>query len=111
LVLGAHLTTNKTEIAKYFVYGSLVLYATLHLWKGIYVYNALERVLYGIGEAIAITIFSLYLFDVEDMVKYELDFIGLAVILLLDIIFIILRLISWLVYGKTDVANANQENS
>lgn len=106
-VLGQHLTTSKTEIAKYFVYGPLVLYAALFLWKGIYVYKVLERVLTGITEAIAITIFSLYLFDVEDMAKYELDFIGLTLILLLDIIFITLRLVSWLVYGRTDVANAN----
>jgi len=47
-VLGQLVETN-TTIAKYFVYGPLVLYAALYLWKGVFMYPILERILFGIG--------------------------------------------------------------
>lgn len=63
-------------------------------------YPITERILFGLGEAIAIVIFSMYLFDVTDLMKYELDFIGLAVILFLDLMIFIIRFIGWMCYGK-----------
>ena len=33
-------------------------------------YPIFERILYGLGECIAIVIFSMYLFDVPDLKKY-----------------------------------------
>jgi hypothetical protein len=47
-----------------------------------------------------ITIFSLYLFDINHMMEYELDFLLIALILLVHIIYIVIRLVSWLVYGQ-----------
>lgn len=69
LVLGYNLETDK-QIAKYFVYGPLVAYALLHLWKGVYMYPIFERIMFGLGEAIAIVIFSLYLFDISHLKQY-----------------------------------------
>jgi hypothetical protein len=98
-VLGQQLETN-LHIAKYFVYGPLVAYAVLYIWKGVFVYNKTERILFGLGEAIGIAIFSLYVFGLNYIAQYDLDFIGLGAILILDIFYYTVRLISWLVYGK-----------
>jgi hypothetical protein len=57
-------------------------------------------VLYVLEEAIAITIFSLFLFDVNSLTKYDLDFIGLAVILVLSITFYLIKIVNLAKYGK-----------
>ena len=45
----SQLVETQTTIAKYFVYGPLVIYAVLYLWKGTYVYPIMERILFGVG--------------------------------------------------------------
>ena len=100
IFLLAQLIETTTTIAKYFVYGPLVIYSVLYIWKGIFINKVIERILFGLEESIMIVIFSLYLFDPAHIIQYEIDFVGLAVILLLHIIYITLRLVSWLVYGQ-----------
>jgi hypothetical protein len=107
-VLGQHVETN-TTLAKYFVYGPLVIYAVLYLWKGIFMYNIFERIIYGIGEAAAITIYSFILFAPDSLKQYEIDFLGLALILFVDLIVLTVRMIGWLVYGKTSTDRVNPE--
>lgn len=63
--------------------------------------------MYGIGEGAAITIYSLYLFDITHLMDYEIDFLGLALILLLDILIFVIRLIGWLAYGKISADKVN----
>jgi hypothetical protein len=70
-------------------------------------YPVFERVMFGIGEAAAITIYSLYLFAPDRLKQYELDFLGLALILLIDVIVLIVRMIGWLVYKKTSSDKIN----
>jgi hypothetical protein len=107
-VLGQHVETN-TTIAKYFVYGPLVIYAVLYLWKGVFMYKIFERIMFGIGEAAAITIYSLFLFAPDHLKQYEIDFLGLALILFVDLIVLTVRMIGWLVYGKTSADKVNPE--
>lgn len=47
-----------------------------------------------------ITLYSLFLFDPANLALYDIDFFGLAIILLLNIIYITMRMVSWLVYGQ-----------
>lgn len=65
-------------------------------------YRVLERILFGLEEAIMITIFSFYLFDPSHMTEYEIDFIGLSVILFIHLTEITIKIVTWLVYGKID---------
>ena len=53
--------------------------------------------------------FSLFLFSPDILVLYEIDFFGLAVILLLNVIYITMRMINWLVYGRIQEAVVNPE--
>jgi len=100
IFLLGQLVEKETTIAKYFVYGPLVLYAFLYFWKGYHINKIAERVIFSLEEAIILTIFSLYLFDPIHLAENELDFLGLAIILLLNVIYITMRLVNWLVYGK-----------
>jgi hypothetical protein len=70
-------------------------------------YPIFERIMFGIGEAAAITIYSLFLFAPDRLQQYELDFLGLALILFIDIILLTVRMIGWLVYRKTSVDKIN----
>lgn len=100
IFLCAKLIEVETSIAKYFVYGPLVIYSVLYMWKGIYINKVVERIIFGIEEGIIITLYSLFMFDPVNLALYDVDFFGLAIILLLDIIYITMRMVSWLVYGQ-----------
>lgn len=43
------------------------------------------------------------------LVLYEIDFFGLAVVLLLNVIYITMRMVNWLVYGQLQEAVVNPE--
>jgi hypothetical protein len=94
------LTQNSTPIAVYLVYVPLVVYAMVYTWNGAFINSVFERLIFGLGEVIGIAIYSLYLFDITVLIKYDLDFIGLAVILLLDFINYFMRLIGRLCFQK-----------
>jgi hypothetical protein len=87
-------------IAKYFAYGPLVLFTIVYAWKARFRYRVCERVLYVLEEAIAITIFSLFLFKSEYITSYDIDFIGLAVILILEVIYYLIKIVNLVKYGK-----------
>ena len=106
LVLDTLYTSN---LARYFAYGPLVAYTVIYLWKNNFTYKIVERVLFGLGEAAAITLFSLYLFGNSYIIQYDLDFFALGLIIFLDVIFYTVKLVSWLKYGKVSIDKINPE--
>ncbi len=67
-----------------------------------FVGKVVERVVVGVEEAIMIVIYSLYMYSYDEMMAYELDFIGLAIILLLHVCRITYRVVVWRVYGVVE---------
>lgn len=49
LILVLSTVIDTSSIAKYFVYGPLVLYAAFYLWKCVYRFKVAERIVFGLG--------------------------------------------------------------
>jgi hypothetical protein len=87
-------------MAYYFVYGPIILYAFIYTWKHDFTFKIGERIIFLLGEAVLVTLFSIFLFNPQYIQDYDLDFFGLAAILLMDVIFVIVKLVRLIKYGK-----------
>jgi hypothetical protein len=87
-------------LAYYFVYAPIILYAFIYTWKNDFSFKIGERIIFLLGEAIFVTLFSIFLFNPQYIQDYDLDLFGLALVLLIDVIFVIVKLVRLIKYGK-----------
>lgn len=78
-----------TMIPYYIVYGVYVTYAILFAIKNNFHYKVVGRIIFVTGEAFMIAAFSFFLFKKEFLTSYMLDFILVAVLFLMDLIYYI----------------------
>lgn len=81
-------------LAKYFIYGPLCLYFLLYSFKYVFTFKVCERVFFLLGEAVLITLFSIFLFKPSYVSTYSLDLFGLAIVILLEILLFLPKLVS-----------------
>lgn len=80
------MAVNK-KLPSYFVYGVEFIYVVLFTWKNKFIYKKSGKIIFILGEAMFMTVFSFFLFKVQWIVDYHLDFLGVAAMLLADIVF------------------------
>jgi hypothetical protein len=71
------------SMAKYFIYGPLVIFAVIYLLEYKYTFKCCERVFVLITEGIIIAVYSLYMFNYSYISTNNVDLFGLALVLLL----------------------------
>lgn len=81
-------------IAKYFIYGPIVIYDIVFLVKYKFNFKVFERVLFIIQEGVLITLFSLFIFNTQYLFDNNLDLFGLAIVILADLLLFIPKLVS-----------------
>lgn len=79
----------------YVVYGVYVVYAVLYTVKHGFLFRVVGRVVFVFGEVLMVGCYSLFLFKLEYLRSYRLDFILAAVVLLIDLIYYISKLVSY----------------
>lgn len=91
----------------------IIIYPLIHLWKGEFKYPIAERIIFIIGEAAFLTIYFLFKYGPSLITDYDLDFLLLAGVLLLDVLLYFVRAIRMCCYGfhegKTDNIPENQQ--
>jgi hypothetical protein len=87
-------------VGRYFAYPFFIAYAAIYFWKGDFVFKTFERVIFLLGEAVALVMFSLFLGDLAHLIKYELDFVAIVIIIFLDVVVYSVRLVAWIWLGK-----------
>lgn len=91
--------SQSNVIGRYFAYGSIFIYDLVFLLKYKFTFRVCERVIFIIEEGILITIFSLFMFNSKYIFDYNLDLIGLALVIFFELIMFVPKLIS---YCKSD---------
>jgi hypothetical protein len=71
------------QMAKYFIYGPIVIYDIVFLLKYKFTFKIFERFIFIVQEAVLITVFSLFLFNKQYIADNNLDLLGLALVILL----------------------------
>lgn len=91
-----------SDMAKYFIFGSIVIFDIVYLIKYKFTFRVLERVFFIIQEGVLITIFALFIFNTGYIKDYSLDILGLALVLLLEILLFIPKLVSHCKNGEEE---------
>lgn len=105
--------TQDKKLPYYFIYGVEVVYSFFFAWKNKFIYPAAGRVLFILGEALFLAVFSFFLFKINFLQDYQIDFIALAVVLLMDIIYYVVEMVYISKHGAPDdnVERVNPEAS
>jgi hypothetical protein len=85
---------NINSMAKYFIYGAIVIYDIVFLVKYKFNFKVLERIFFIIQEGILITVFSLIIFKPQYLADNNIDLLGLALTILIDLLLFIPKLVS-----------------
>ena len=80
----------------------LIVYSLLYLWKGEFKYQIMERVVFFLGDGAFLTLFYIFKYHPEYITQYDLDFFGLAGIMILDILLYLVRGGKLMCYGKSE---------
>jgi hypothetical protein len=102
----AVISLKVNSLAQYFIYGPILIYDIVFLVKYKFTFRVLERIFFILEEAALITVFSLFLFGNQYIYNYNLDLIGIAIAIVLDVIIFIPKLIS---YCKSDEDEVDPE--
>ena len=70
-------------MAKYFIYGPIVIYDLVFLAKYKFTFRVFERLVFIVQEAVLITIFSLFIFNKQYIADNNIDLLGLGLVILL----------------------------
>jgi hypothetical protein len=89
------LSSDVNSLAKYFIYGPLVIFDIFYVIKYKFSFRVFERVFFLLGEAVIITLYSLFIFYPSYIQLYDLDCLGLALVILLDLILFFPKLYSY----------------
>ena len=68
----------------YIVYGIMAIYMLIYSCKNKFTFNVMERLLFWLGEALMISVFSFFLFRVEWLHNYYFDLFFISGVLLMD---------------------------
>lgn len=85
----------QTLIPFYIVYGVYAFYAILFTIKHPFHFRIVGRILFVLGEAMMVAVFSFFLFKQDFLTSYSLDFILVAALLLIDLVYHIAELIDY----------------
>ncbi len=86
-------SSKSSVIAEYFVYGPIVIFDIVYLIKYKFTFKVFERVIFIIQEGVLITVFSLFIFKVEYVFDNNVDLIGLALVIFLELLIFFPKLI------------------
>lgn len=82
-------------IPYYIVYGVYAVYAILFTIKHNFHFKVVGRIIFVTGEVFMVAVFSFFLFKKDFLTSFMLDFILIAVLFLMDLIYSIIELISY----------------
>lgn len=91
-----------SSMAKYFIYGSIIIFDIVYLLKYKFTFKVLERVFFIIQEGVLITVYSLFIFQSSYIKDYNLDLLGLALVILLEILLFIPKLVHYCKNGEEE---------
>lgn len=94
--------TLQTLIPYYIVYGVYAFYAILFAIKHPFHFRIVGRIIFVLGEAMMVAVFSFFLFKQDFLTNYSLDFILVGALLLIDLVYYIAQLISYYQNGVTE---------
>lgn len=83
------------DIVKYFIYGVLAVYDLVYITKYKSTYPKCEILFFTISETILTVLFSFYLFKSPYITDSKVDFLGLALVILLEILLFLPKLCSY----------------
>ena len=95
IVLLISLSVYSASMAKYFLYGPIVLYDIFHIAKYNNSFRIVERIIFILQEGVLITIYSMFIFDRGSVKQYSLDFVAAAVVILFELFQLIIRIYSY----------------
>lgn len=81
-------------MAKYFIYGPIIIYDIVFLVKYKFNFKVFERILFIVQEGVLITLFSLFIFNPQYIFNNNLDLFGMALAILIDLLLFIPKLVS-----------------
>lgn len=96
----------QTLIPYYIVYGVYAFYAILFTIKHPFHFGIVGRIVFALGEALMVAVFSFFLFKQDFLSSYSLDLIFVAALLLIDLVYYIAELIS---YYRNGVSEAESQ--
>lgn len=79
----------QTLIPYYIVYGVYAFYAILFAIKHPFHFRIVGRIIFVLGEAMMVAVFSFFLFKQDFLTNYSLDFILVGALLLIDLVYYI----------------------
>ena len=99
-------SSQVNSLAQYFVYGPIVIYDLVFLVKYKFTFKVAERLVFIIDEAVLLVVFSCFLFNPQYIYNNNLDLLGLAIVILLDLLLFIPKLVS---HCKNDEEQSDPE--
>jgi len=105
IVLSSKINSN----IKYVLYAPIICYDLFYLCTYNFVYKVFERVLFILSESTFITLYTLFLTNSTYISTYNLDFFGLTIIILIELIVIILRIYYKCTHKTEDDSQINPE--
>ena len=99
IVLIANFTLKFDTLAKYFIYGALVIYEIFYLVKYKFTFKCCERFIFILQEAIIICVYSIYTFKDQYLSDYDIDIIALFLVFVLEVLLFLPKLYR---YCKSD---------
>lgn len=88
------ISAQVNSLAQYFIYGPIVIYDLVLLIKYKFTFKVMERLIFIIDEAILLVVFSCFIFNSQYIYTNNLDLLGLAIVILLDLLLFIPKLVS-----------------
>jgi hypothetical protein len=88
----AAVSTQSNSMAKYFIYGPIIIYDLVFLIRYKFLFKCFERFVFIIQEAVLITVYSLFLFNNQYIFTYNIDLFGLAIVIFFELIIFFPRL-------------------
>ena len=92
IVLCANFSLRFDPLAKYFIYGALVIYDILYLAKYKFDFKCGERFVFILQEAIILAMYSVYTFKDQYLGDYDIDIIALFVVFALELMLFLPKL-------------------
>lgn len=82
------------SMAKFFIYGPIVIYDIVFLLKYKFTFRVFERFIFIIQEAVLITVFSLFIFNTSYIYDNNIDLFGLGIVILLELLIFLPKLVA-----------------
>lgn len=101
MLLGLTLYYNDTYYC-HFIMIPLLLFGFIYMWKGVFKYPVMERVIFIFGEAIFVALYYLFKYASDYISKYDIDFFVIGVVLLIDLMLYLVRGCKLGLYGISE---------